>query len=460
MKIGIIGTGYVGLVSGVCFSKVLNHDVICIDYLESKIDMLKNGKSPIFEPGLNSLLTSEKGGTLSFSTHYADIMDCDLIIICVGAPQQENGSTDLRYIESCVRNIAEQMTHDMYVVIKSTVPVGTIDRMRHVFSQYPISETCNMYFSSNPEFLKEGSAVEDFLNPSRVVIGADDPESKRRLLEVYDAYKDKCYCVSSSAAQLIKYAANSFLATKISFINSLISYCEERNINLQEVATGIGLDPRIGPNFLQPGPGYGGSCFPKDLASLSYEIEHATEDRPDNCILEAVKEINNKSKLWPVYKVVENFYDENTCTLKPITIGILGAAFKAFTDDVRCSSTIDCVYELFNINKNVKIKVFDPIANNNFIHYLYDNTDISSKKLSERVGYNVTCVDTAYEAVTDADVVILMTPWPEFLALNYSKIKCLMNGNTFIDARAMLDEQAMSTLFNYYAIGKPHREKN
>lgn len=462
MKVGIIGTGYVGLVTGTCLSKVLNHDVICIDNIEAKIDKLKHGESPIFEPGLNKLLQSTKGGLLTFSTHYSDIMDCDLVMICVGAPQKADGSTDLAYIASCVHQIAELMTHDMYVVIKSTVPVGTVDKMKNLFKEYynDIAEKYNIYFSSNPEFLKEGSAVEDFLNPSRVIIGADDPESKARLLKLYEAYSDKCYCFSVNAAQLIKYAANSFLATKISFINSLIHYCEKRNVNIQDVATGIGLDPRIGQAFLQAGPGYGGSCFPKDLASLSYEIKHATEDSPDNIILESVKSINEKSKMWPVYKIIEEFYDDNICTVKPITIGILGAAFKAFTDDVRCSSSIDCVYELFKLNKNITIKIFDPIASKNFVEYLYNNTDMSSKSLETKTNYNLITTDTAYEAVEGADAVILMTPWPEFLALNYSKVKCLMNGDVFIDARAMLDDTAMNALFNYYAIGKPHKEKN
>lgn len=455
MKIGIIGTGYVGLVTGVCLARNCKHDIVCIDINEEKIEQLKSGICPIFEPGLKTLLlkeNSEENGYLNFSTSYFDLCDRDMIMIAVGTPQRENGSTDLSYILDCGKQIAQVITKDTYITIKSTAPVGTADKLKNIIDdvladrnlEYPI----NVYISSNPEFLKEGSAIEDFLNPARIVIGADDSESKERLLTIYQDYKDKCFCTDVKSAQLIKYAANSFLATKISFVNSLIPYCEQNGINLQDVVYGMGTDPRIGDKFLKPGPGYGGSCFPKDVASLCYEIQSTSSSYE---ILDSVNLINRRSKHWPITKVIDEFYDDNTGKLKPITVAIFGLAFKPYTDDIRCSSSIDCIVDLIDFDSSTTIKVFDPLSKT------YD----ALKSYFERANIenNIIYSDDAYDAAYNADVIIVMTDWPQFLALNMNKIKCLMKGDVFIDSRSMFDYDYMSTMFNYYSIGKPHKVK-
>lgn len=454
MKIGIIGTGYVGLVTGVCLGKVLNNDIVCIDKVEEKINLLNNKQCPIFEPGLTKLLNSSDGGNIRFTTNYNELLDRDLIFLCVGTPQNDNGSTNYDYLISCMNDLADVIEPgtSTYIVIKSTAPVGSADILKSFIANklesdrgLILGKDLNIHISSNPEFLKEGSAVEDFLNPSRIVIGTDDSESKNRLLKLYETYSDKCFCTDVKSAQLIKYASNAFLATKISFVNSLITYCEENNINLHDVTYGMGLDPRIGSSFLTPGPGYGGSCFPKDVASLSFEMEESAENYPDNCILKAVDTINEQAKMWPVYKIIDEFYDTDICLLKPIKVCVLGCAFKAYTDDVRCSSTITLIEQLFILNKNVQVSVYDPLANDNLASYFSDRN------------YNIEYTDNVYTAAENADVTVLMTPWPEFLALNYSKIKCFMSGNVFIDTRAMLNYDVMNSLFKYYALGKPQK---
>lgn len=461
MKIGIIGTGYVGLVSGVCFAKYLKHDVVCVDVNTDKIDKLNNGECPIFEPGLTQLLKKEGDdvGTIRFSTSYEDLKDREMIIVAVCAPQSENGSTDLSYLLMCGTQLGLVMDSDIYVCIKSTVPVGSADKFKtaivDALKDRGLDNEISVHVSSNPEFLKEGSAISDFMKPNRIVLGADDSESLTRLLNIYDnllgedGQKVPMLCTDVKSAQLIKYAANSFLATKISFANSLVSYCEENGINLFDVMKGIGLDERINPAFLNPGPGYGGSCFPKDVASLAYELKQ--NNVIGSTLLDAVQDTNVNARKWPFLKLIDNVYDPDMPEDpdSELVIGVLGAAFKAYTDDVRCSSTIYFIKDTLSFFKNCVIKVYDPIAADNLEKYFSDDPRISSK---------IVYVDTPYEASENADVMVLMTNWPEFLSINMNKIKCLMRGNLFLDTRGMFNQDYMKSMFNYYSLGKPHNK--
>lgn len=452
MKISIIGTGYVGLVTGVCLSSI-GHNITCIDIDKTKINSLNQGKSPIYEPGLDKLILSCKlSNNLFFTTDFDTAVDtADLVFIAVGTPQSENGSTDLKYIESCIRGIAKAASHDMYVVIKSTVPVGTAQKMQEVFKealQDEENKDLNIFISSNPEFLKEGSAIEDFMNPDRIVIGTNDDESLKRLKEVYKYFEKKnvpIFYTNVQSAQLIKYAANSFNAAKISFINSLASYCEKTGANIADVADGIGLDKRIGRSFLNAGIGYGGSCFPKDVESLKYEMNNS------NSMLSAIIEENEKARFWPIktlYDIFKNTeYPGEEGSYKfssddSLHIAILGLAFKPNTDDIRCSVGVKLAEEL---SKYYTVTIYDPIAT--------DKAYVALKDCNVKAFYSIN------EAVAGADIVIFCTEWDEFKKLNkweLNTIAYIMRGNIIIDGRNIFDQKEMSKKFNYYCVGKQH----
>lgn len=452
MKISIIGTGYVGLVSGVCLSSI-GHTVTCIDIDKNKINLLNLNKSPIYEPGLEKLILSCRlKNNLFFTTDFdAAVNDADLVFIAVGTPQSENGSTDLKYIESCVRGIAKAATHDIYVVIKSTVPVGTAEKMQEVFKealQDEENKKISIFISSNPEFLKEGSAIEDFMKPDRIVIGTNDEESLKRLKEVYKYFEKKntpILYTNVQSAQLIKYASNAFNAAKISFINSLVPYCEKTGADVTAVADGMGLDKRIGRSFLNAGIGYGGSCFPKDVESLKFEMENR------NSMLSAIIEENDKASLWPVNTLYNIFKDTEYAgeegsykfsSDNTLTIAILGLAFKPNTDDIRCSPGIKLAK---NFAKYYNVKVYDPVAQ--------FNSDVALRDTGVKSYFSV------FKAVEGADIVIFCTEWDEFKKLNVfeiNRIAHIMRGNILLDGRNIFNQEKMSKKFNYYCVGKKH----
>lgn len=459
MKIVIIGTGYVGLVTGVCFAAVGN-EVVCVDNNISKVKQLQEGIPTIYERGLDHFLKKnvfEK--RISFTENLGEVVDsADLIFIAVGTPSKgESGETDLSYVLSVTEDIARTINHDAYVVIKSTAPVGTADKMKEKFHSVIKDlgkEDLNIFVSSNPEFLKEGTAIEDFMHPDRIVIGTDDAESKNRLSELYKIFEEDSgvpvVYTDVASAQLIKYASNAFNACKISFINSLTRYCDTVGADISDVAKGMGLDKRIGRAFLNAGIGYGGSCFPKDVASLKYEISKKTKNDTTG-ILSGIEDINYKAWHW-IVELVESLISQNKVPAKP-NVTILGLAFKPDTDDVRYSPAVNIITELSNI---CNIKTYDQIAMKNAEIALHKKED---EEISPNFD-NITYCNYLNDAVTDADIVILCTEWDEFKCILADDIVSLMRGDIFIDGRNALDQKEMSMFFDYYCVGKPHIYKN
>lgn len=465
MKIVIIGTGYVGLVTGVCFAE-LGNSVICVDSNPTKIEMLQAGNPPIYEENLEGLLKKNIAeDRISFTRNLASVVNlADLIFIAVGTPSKDNtGETDLSAVLGVTKAIAQDINHDAYVVIKSTAPVGTADKMKEIFYSTTKSldkNGLNIFVSSNPEFLKEGTAIYDFMHPDRIIIGTEDAESEDRLSELYAPFEENKHVrvlyTDIASAQIIKYASNAFNATKISFINSISRYCAAVGGNISDIAEGMGLDTRIGRAFLNAGIGYGGSCFPKDIASLKYEIsknaiDSGSHDRVE--LLSAISDENFKAWWW-VVELVHNLKKNNKLTNEP-TIAILGLAFKPNTDDVRYSPALNIISELSYYSK---IKTYDPIATENAKAALCAREDSDESLILN----NITFCNSLYDAVTEADVVILCTEWPEFKAigpLTADKIHTLMNGDIFIDGRNALDREQMSQIFDYYCVGKPHISK-
>lgn len=464
MKIVIIGTGYVGLVTGVCFAEIGN-EVVCVDNNASKVQKLQEGIPTIYERGLEEILKKnvlEK--RISFTENLGEVIDtADLIFIAVGTPSKgESGETDLSYVLGVTEDIARTANRDVYVVIKSTAPVGTADKMKerfYIVAKNLGKENINIFVSSNPEFLKEGTAIDDFMHPDRIVIGADDDESKYRLSELYKVFDVPVIFTNIASAQLIKYASNAFNACKISFINSLTRYCDVVGANISDIATGMGLDKRIGRAFLNAGIGYGGSCFPKDVASLKYEISKNTKNDTTG-ILSGIEDINFKAGYWPV-ELVESLITQNKVPIKP-NIAILGLAFKPNTDDVRYSPAISIITELSSI---CNIKTYDPIATKNAETALHK---IKAEKTSDTLFdeeitpnfNNITYCDCLNDAVDDADIVILCTEWDEFKDIHPDDILSHMRSDIFIDGRNALDQKEMSKIFDYYCVGKPHIYKN
>lgn len=454
MKITVIGTGYVGLVTGVCFALDKTNVVTCIDNNVNKINTLNSGKSPIYEPGLEEQMKiCVKENRLFFTTEFKDAVNsADLVFIAVGTPPTNNGSTNMQHMFAVVDTLAREMEHDLYLVIKSTVPVGTAKETEDYFKEVRRAESLppvNIFISSNPEFLKEGTALKDFLEPDRIVIGTDDLESKKRLAKLYSPFKNKTKILymNVASAQLTKYAANTFNACKISFINSIADYCEEVGADIGDVADGLGTDKRIGRAFLNAGIGWGGSCFPKDTASLNYEMGG------NNSLIKAVIDENTKANDWPVTKLrkifansknpgTDNFYEFSND--HSIEIAILGLAFKPNTDDIRFSPGVKLIKGL---SEFYTVRAYDPIANENAKREIGDNS-------------NVTIVDNIMDAVTAADIIILCTEWDEFKKFeNFffrQKVKYFMRGNIFIDGRNMFaDKQIVGSSFKYYCVGIP-----
>ncbi len=435
MDIAVIGTGYVGLVTGAGLADFGN-DVICVDIDATKIEALKQGKIPIYEPGLDKIVSRNVNeGRLQFSTDLPEaIRSSRAIFIAVGTPPKADGSADLRYVEEVARTIAKYMNGPKLVVTKSTVPIGTGRLIEKILGE--AGNGFKATVASNPEFLREGSAIEDFMKPDRVVIGASDRESIDLMKEIYaplHSLEIPFVVTNVESAELIKYAANAFLATKISFINEIAVLCELLGGDVQDVARGIGLDTRIGPKFLQAGPGFGGSCFPKDTSAVAdiarrygYEFE----------IIEAVLRVNDNIKQRMVGKVVKGLCG----SVQGKTIGILGLAFKPETDDMRDSPTIPLINGLQQ--QGAKIRAYDPQAMDN----------------ASRIFKDVKFCHDAYETADGADALVIATEWNEFRALKLERIRGLLKQPVIVDLRNVYDPQRMkSEGFTYVSVGRGER---
>ncbi|HEX7807162.1 MAG TPA: UDP-glucose/GDP-mannose dehydrogenase family protein [Thermoanaerobaculia bacterium] len=432
MDIAVIGTGYVGLVTGAGLSDFGN-DVICVDVDVRKIEALKNGAIPIYEPGLDKLVSKNvTEGRLRFTTDLSEaIRSARAIFIAVGTPPKADGSADLRYVEEVANSIAQHMNGPKLIITKSTVPIGTGRMIEKIIESHNTGHRASIV--SNPEFLREGSAIEDFMKPDRVVIGASDTEAAEMMKEIYaplHSLEIPFVVTNVESSELIKYAANGFLATKITFINEIATVCERVGANVQDVAIGMGLDSRIGPKFLQAGPGFGGSCFPKDTSAMAdISRRHGYEFQ----IMEAVLRVNDSVKLRMIDKIIEAAGGD----VKGKTIGILGLAFKPETDDMRDSPTIPVIKGLQE--RGATIRAYDPQAAEN------------AKSMFE----NVTYCDDAYTTAEGADALVLATEWNEFRALNFDRIRKALREPVVVDLRNVYDPHRMAGLgFRYTSVGR------
>lgn len=434
MKIAIIGTGYVGLTTGTCLAD-LGHQVICIDNNLEKIEKLNNDECPIFEPGLEELIVKNKAaGRLTFSGEIGPaVKESEVIFICVNTPPKPDGQADLKYVEAVAREIAQNINSDYKVIVdKSTVPIKTAEKVKETILRYSINEA-KFDVVSNPEFLKEGSAVRDTLKPDRIVIGVDDNKAKEKMLELYKPLIDKTRVpvkiVSVRSAELIKHGANTFLATKISFANLIAQTCEESGADALEVLEAIGLDERIGNQFLNPGIGFGGSCFPKDIAAYKKTLEVLGID---NSFVKAVEKINQQ--------VIEKFLhkiEKQLWVLDGKTIGVLGLAFKPDTDDIRNAPALKIIEKLKA--DGAKIKAYDPKALENM------------KKTIPDIEYT----EDPYEVAKNAEALIICTEWEEFKNLDLTKIRELMTTPIIFDGRNIFDPAEVKKLgFKYFGVGR------
>jgi len=432
MDICIIGTGYVGLVTGACLAE-FGMNLICMDNDQQKIDLLQQGKVSIHEPGLEDLvLKNMREGRLSFSTSIQDGVASSLVIfIAVGTPSKDDGSADLRAVEEVAKEIARHMDGYKVVVVKSTVPIGTCRRLKQLIQDHQKNPS-PFDIVSNPEFQREGSAVEDFMRPDRVTIGAESEQAIAIMKDIYSALyllETPFVITSLETAEMIKYAANSFLATKVTFINEIANLCEMVGADVHHVARAMGLDGRIGKKFLHPGPGFGGSCFPKDTRALS---KIARERGYVFKILDSVIEVNEEQKQRMVMKIKEKVGD-----LRGKTIGILGLSFKPNTDDIRESSSIAIIQGLLAMG--AKVKAFDPAAME------------EAKAVLPQLEYGM----DAYDVAKGADALVLVTEWNQFRRLDLQRIKSLLKKPIFIDLRNVYDPDRMRRLgFNYCGVGR------
>lgn len=434
MKISVIGTGYVGLVSGACFAE-FGWNVTCIDKSPERIDALLAGQIPIYEPGLDDLvLRNVRAGRLSFSLNYAPaVEESDAVFIAVGTPSRRgDGHADLTYVYAAAEEIAAHLKGYTVVVDKSTVPVGTAREVAKIVRK--ANPDADFDIASNPEFLREGSAIGDFMRPDRVVIGVESEKAKAVLKELYRPLyllETPMVITNLETAELIKYASNAFLATKISFINEISALCEKTGADIKDISKGMGLDKRIGSKFLHAGPGYGGSCFPKDVSAL-IRIFHDNDLEPH--ILEAVTQVNHNQKMRQAYKVIDLLGQDLTRK----TIAVLGLTFKPETDDMREAPSLVIVPEL--VKAGAHIKACDP-----------QGVKEARKLLPADVEY----LDSPYDAVKDADAVIILTEWNQFRGLDIQRLKKAMRGNLFADFRNIYDRSLVEKAgFTYIAVGR------
>ncbi|MCD7978376.1 MAG: UDP-glucose/GDP-mannose dehydrogenase family protein [Tannerellaceae bacterium] len=436
MNIAIVGTGYVGLVSGACFSE-MGVNVTCVDVDTKKIENLKNGIIPIYEPGLEDIvIKNTKEGRLKFTSALTDCLDdIEVVFSAVGTPPDEDGSADLRYVLEVARTFGQQIKKYTLLVTKSTVPVGTAMKVKKVIQEELTKRNLNIPFDvvSNPEFLKEGAAIEDFMKPDRVVVGVESEKAKSLIDKLYKPFMRNSYRMIFTdilSAEMIKYAANAMLATRISFMNDIANLCEIMGADVDMVRKGIGADPRIGNKFLFPGCGYGGSCFPKDVKAL---IKTAEQNGYEMKVLKAVEEVNNKQKSILFEKLQNHFQGD----LSEKTITLWGLAFKPETDDMREAPALVLIDKL--ISQGCKIKVYDPIA-----------MDETRRLIGNQIIY---CKDM-YDAAVDSDALMLITEWKQFRIPSWSVLLKTMRSKNIFDGRNIFDKKELVHLgFNYYRIG-------
>lgn len=436
MKITIVGTGYVGLVTGTCFAEV-GINVTCIDVDQRKIDNLNKGILPIYEPGLEDMVErNARNGRLQFSTNLAESLPgSDAVFIAVGTPPGEDGSADLKYVLAVAREIGQSMTDYCVVVTKSTVPVGTAEKVRTAVRETLDKRSTDLSFdvASNPEFLKEGAAIDDFLKPDRIVVGLDSPRAEeimRRLYKPFLLNGHPCIFMDIPSAEMTKYAANSMLATKISFMNDIANLCELMGADVNMVRKGIGTDTRIGPKFIYPGIGYGGSCFPKDVKAL---IKTAAENGYPMQVLQAVEAVNEAQKSVLFNKIVAHFGTD----LRGLTFAIWGLSFKPNTDDMREAPSLVLIEKL--LAAGATVKAFDPVAMPEAQHTLGDT---------------ITYAKDEYEALIDADALLIVTEWAQFRAPNFAVMARLLRNPAIFDGRNIYDAKELREAgFTYFGIG-------
>ena len=435
MKIAVVGTGYVGLVTGVALSEV-GHEVICIDTDSNKVESMKAGISPIYEPGLEELMLkniSQKRLTFTVD-HETGFADAEVIFIAVGTPQLPNGKANLEFIKNVCKSIGRYVKNDVLVVTKSTVPVGTSELVKEII-EVNLIEDVIVKVASNPEFLREGSAVYDTFNSDRIVVGTEDKESAEILIKVYEPFNTQIFKTDIKSSEMIKYASNAFLATKISFINEISNICEKLDANIEDVSNGMGFDHRIGRAFLNAGIGYGGSCFPKDTHAL---VQIAGGVQHDFKLLKSVIEVNNNQQQLLVEKIKSRFE-----TLNNKKIAILGLAFKPNTDDMRESPAIVIVKSLLELGASVV--AYDPISMN---------------KAKEVLPSDVVYVESCAEALKNADAAAIITDWDEFKNLNLLTLVNSMKTPVLFDGRNCFDlESAYQAGIEYYSVGRPIMNK-
>ena len=436
MRIAIVGTGYVGLVTGACFAEN-GTEVVCVDVNTTKIENLKKGVLPIYEPGLEEMvLRNQHAGRLRFETDLEQVLkeNIDILFCAVGTPQDEDGSADLKYVEAVARTVGRCMTDYLLFVTKSTVPVGTHKLVKAAIQDELTKRSSSLTFdvASNPEFLKEGAAIKDFMSPDRVVVGVDSERAQALMTKLYRPFfltNFRVIFMDITSAEMTKYAANAMLATRISFMNDIANLCELVGANINMVRSGIGTDPRIGSKFLYPGVGYGGSCFPKDVKAL---IKTAQSNGYNLRILEAVEAVNEDQK-----HVLFNKLQANLPDLKGKVIALWGLAFKPETDDMREAPSLVIINQL--LNAGCTIRVYDPIA-----------MEEAKRLLGDRVLY----AKDIYDAVLGADALLLVTEWKTFRLPSWAVVKKLMNKPCVYDGRNIYQaEELISAGFSYHSIG-------
>ena len=436
MKVAIVGSGYVGLVTGTCFAEV-GIDVTCVDIDAKKIENLKNGIIPIYEPGLEEMVhRNMKKGRLQFTTNMAEaLVDCEVLFSAVGTPPDEDGSADLQYVLSVARDCGRNMNDYLLIVTKSTVPVGTAMKVKKAVQEELDKRGVSIDFdvASNPEFLKEGAAVDDFLKPDRIVVGLASPRAEELMKSLYKPFTLNGHPVifmDITSAEMTKYAANSMLATKISFMNDIANLCEIVGADINMVRKGIGSDSRIGNKFIYPGIGYGGSCFPKDVKAL---IHTAADYNYNLRVLQAVEDVNDDQKSVMYHKVLKHFNGD----LKGKTVALWGLSFKPQTDDMREAPALVLIRKF--LAAGAKVKAYDPVAMHEAQRILGDSIEYSQDQ---------------YEALIDADCLVLVTEWPEFKFPNFNIVRKLLKEPIVFDGRNIYELAEMRRKgFTYYCIG-------
>lgn len=439
MRLTIFGSGYVGLVTGACFAEVGNH-VLCVDVDERKVEMLRRGESPIFEPGLDELLRKNiAAGRLTFTTDAAEGVKHGVFqFIAVGTPPDEDGSADLKYVLAVAEAIGKHINDYRVVVTKSTVPVGTADKVKAKIEQTLKARSAQFEFDvvSNPEFLKEGAAIADFMKPDRVVVGTDNPRTAELLKALYDPFtrsRERMIVMDVRSSELTKYAANAMLATKISFMNELANLAERMGADIEKVRLGIGSDPRIGYHFIYPGCGYGGSCFPKDVQALS---RSARDHQFDAALLNAVESVNKRQKSL-LFEKINKYFDGD---LKGKTIGIWGLAFKPNTDDMREAPSRYLIEELWQAG--ARVRAYDPVAHEEALRIYGEREELKIER-------------SAMDATKGADALAIVTEWQEFRSPDFETLKMQLRHPVIFDGRNLYDPAFVKRFgLKYYAIGR------